>query len=283
MMGHKIFFIDCSLTKNNSQIIFDIKQIRAMYERQHPDFCANIDERMDVCKKVTFLRYFGETFPEQLHVKDFNEYIDEFKIDYMLFFIDIWIIQANEGVRFNCPAITWLPIHFEPVEIKTIEAAELFDTIVCLGSDGEQKMRRLFPHKTICRIPHIIDFTHYDLTPIDRPATRKALGIPENCYLVTMVMNNSETTNRKCFCANLQAFKKFHDKHPEARLYIHSRLDGALDLNVMLEYFDITGDMTVVSDQSKMKQGGFSLETMVKLFKSHRLPFTWRLAVLRRL
>ena len=268
MMGHELFMIDCALPRNNTQKAFGFKQLRQMYSGQHPEFCANLDERRDVCSKVTFVRYMYETFPCELYVKDFNEIIKDFKIDYMLFFIDIWIIKTGDGVRFDCPAVTWLPIHFDPVEERTRLAAELFDKIVCLSKDGVDKMTALFPRKEITRVPHIIDFKHYDLSKIDRDAVRKTLRVPEDRYLVTMVMNNSESTNRKCFCANLEAFKRFHDKHPDAWLYLHSKIDGALDLQAMLDYYGIDDTMITVSDKDKMSKGGFSFDWVVSLYKA---------------
>lgn len=267
MMGHELFLIDCALPKNNAQFLFKVDQIYNLYKGQHPEFCANFDERMDVCKKVTFVRYMYDTFPCELHVKDFNEYIKLLNIDYMLFFIDIWILKTDDGVKFDCPAVCWLPIHFEPVEQRTVQAAGLFDYIVTLSKDGEKKLRDLFPMKQMRYIPHIIDFDHYDLGIVDKTTVRKQLHIPEDCFLVTMVMNNSETTNRKCFCANFDAFKRFHDKYPRAILYLHSKTDGALDLQCMLDYYGITDDMVIKSDKDKMAKGGYKFEWMVKLFK----------------
>ena len=267
MMGHELFLIDCALPKNNTQKAFKLPQLRQMYASQHPEFCENLDERADVCSKVTFVRYMYDTFPAELYVKDFNALIKEFKIDYMLFFIDIWIIKTGDGVRFDCPAVTWLPIHFDPVEERTRQAAELFDKIVCLAKDGVDKITALFPDKQITRVPHIIDFAHYNLDKVDKIAIRKSIQVPEDCWLVSMVMNNSESTNRKCFCANLEGFKRFHDKYPKSHLYLHSKIDGALNLQSMLDYYGINQTAITISDKEKMAKGGYKFDWVVNLYK----------------
>ena len=267
MMGHELFLIDCALPKNNQQLLFKVDQLKKMYEQQHPEFLDNFRERDDVMSKVTFVRYMYEIFPTELYVKDFNDIIKSLNIDYMLFFIDIWIIKTDDKVRFDCPAVCWLPIHFDPIEERTVQAAELFDYIVTLSFDGEKKLREIFPDKMMKRVPHIIEFEHFDLSKIDKPGVRREMGIPEDCWLLTMVMNNSESTNRKCFCANFDAFKRFHDKHPDSRLYIHSKMDGALDLQSLLDYYDITPEMVIISDRNKMGKGGYKFDWMVKLFK----------------
>ena len=271
MQGHELFLIDCAIPSNNPQDTFNIGQLRALYAAQHPEFLANIDERMDVLSRVTFVRYMYDTFPRELDVKDFNDYIDKYKADYVFFFIDIWILKAAEclkaGVRFNCKSACWLPLHFDPVEQRTVEAMQLFDTIVCLAKDGVKKTKALFPTKRILKVPHVIDFDKYNLDVIDVKATRLEMGIPEDCYLVTMIFNNSENTNRKCFETNIEAFNEFRKRHPEAKLYIHSKLTGSMDINEIIEFLEVPRDSLIISDQSKMGKGGYTFDFMVNLYK----------------
>ena len=273
LMNHEIYAIDCAIPSTNSVEEFTVDQLRAMYEQQHPEFLPNFEERNDVLSKVRFLRYFYNEFPAELDVKEFNKLIDKYKIDYVLFFIDIWIIKAaqakEEKVRFHCKSITWLPLHFDPVEQRTIDAAELFDTIVCLAKDGVKKLTPLFPDKKIVKVPHVIDFEKYNTDAIDIKAVRKSMGIAEDCYLVTLIFNNSENTNRKAFETNFEAFDMFRKRHPDRdiKLYVHSRLDGAMDVNEIINFLEIPKDTMIVSEQSKMGKGGYTFDFMVNLYK----------------
>ena len=265
-MGFDIFFIDCGIPCSNTQELFSIHQIRDMYAKQHPEFLPNIDERMDVLKRITFVRYMYDIFPRELLVKDFNTLIDKYNIQICLVFIDIWILKTDGGIRFNCPAICWLPIHFEPVEELTVKAAALFDPIVCLSHDGVKKLKKIFPDKKILRIPHVIDFDHFSTTPVDKGAVRRSMGIPEDCFLVTMVYNLSESTNRKEITCPMKAFQTFNEKYPNSRLYIHSKLDHGVDANEVIDYLGIR-HLIIASDQAKMAKGGYTFDFVVNLMK----------------
>ena len=85
MMGHEIFAIDCSIAANNERESYRIEELAKLYEQQHPEFMDNIRERWDVLSKVTFLRYPYMTFPVDLEVSKFNDYIDRLNMDYLLF------------------------------------------------------------------------------------------------------------------------------------------------------------------------------------------------------
>ena len=271
-MGLEIFYIDCGIPCQNTQELFNIHQIRQMYAQQHPEFLPNIDERMDLLKRITFVRYMYDVFPRELFVKDFNALIDRYNIQIFISFIDIWIFKTDDGVHFNCPAICWLPIHFEPVEELTVKAAALFDPIVCLSHDGVEKLTKIFPDKKILRIPHVIDFDHFSTTPVDKPAVRRSMGIPEDCFLVTIVYNCSESTSRKCPEVALSAFKHFNHKHPNSRLYIHSKLDHGVDVNEIIDYLDIR-HLIIASDQAKMAKGGYTFDFVVDLMKVSDVVF----------
>ena len=268
MMGHEIFAIDCSIAANNTQETFRIEELSRLYETQHPEFMPNIRERMDVLSKVTFLKYPYMTFPCDLEASKFNYYIDKYKMDYLLFFIDIWIIKVSPGDRFNCKAVCWLPIHFEPVEERTIQAGALFDTIVPLGHDGRKKLVEIFPEKNIPpRVPHVIDFANYSRDKIDVPAFRKEIGLRPDAFVVLMVANNSEDTGRKGFFNQLEAFQLFSETHPSAQLYMHVRTTGCENIHHILEYLKIPSEKIVFSDQSKMGTCCYTFDFVVKLYK----------------
>ena len=267
--GHEIFFIDCSIPSKNPKDIFHVGEVRALYAAQHPEFLANIDERIDVLghPNFHFVRYMYDTFPRPLEIRDFNVLVDKFQTDLLLLFIDCWIINSTVDDRFHCPAVCWLPIHFEPVEIATVRAAKKFDAIVTLSKDGLRRLPPLLPDVRFFHVPHIIDFRHYTDDAVDRAAVRRELGVPADCYLVTCVMNNSEDTERKSFCSNLEAFGKFRAARPEARLYLHSKLDGAVDLHGLIDYFGLR-EFVHTSDQFKMGRCGLTFDWVVRLYKA---------------
>jgi glycosyltransferase involved in cell wall biosynthesis len=137
---------------------------------------------------------------------------------------------------------------------------------VCLSHDGVKKLKKIFPDKKILRIPHVIDFDHFSTTTVDKAAVRKSMGIPEDCFLVTMVYNLSESTSRKTPEIALSAFKIFNKKHPNSRLYIHSKLEHGVDVNEIIDYLDMR-HLIIASDQAKMAKGGYTFDFVVNLMK----------------
>jgi glycosyltransferase involved in cell wall biosynthesis len=280
-MGAEVYAIDCALHPTNPKELFTCDEMRDLYTKFQPGFMDNFNERHDVMQHVKFIRYMYPTFPCDLHVKDFNKIIKEYDINVCIFLIDIWILATDrpnakgqlEAVpddqleRFACPAACWLPIHFDPVEERTVKAARLFDYIVTLASDGERKLKALFPDKPMSRVPHNIDFQHYNTDALDVGAFRRSIDVPEDAFMVTCVMNNSENTGRKSFCSNLESFSRFHARHPESILYLHAKLGGSIDLNLLIDYFGIR-DAVRYSDQTKMMSSGYTIDFVVNLYKA---------------
>ena len=97
------------------------------------------------------------------------------------------------------------------------------------------------------------------LENVDRKQIRRELNIPENCYLVSIVQNLSEATNRKSVETTMQAFKLFHERHPDARLYMHVKLDNAIDCHEIIDHLEVPREALLFSDQKKMTKGGVHL------------------------
>jgi glycosyltransferase involved in cell wall biosynthesis len=60
--------------------------------------------------------------------------------------------------------------------------------------------------------------------PGDKYEARDELGIPPDCFLVTMVAANKSYPSRKSFPAALDAFAMFQQVHEEAKLYLHTEM-----------------------------------------------------------
>jgi len=66
-------------------------------------------------------------------------------------------------------------------------------------------------------IPHGIELDIFK--PKDKAECRKKLGIPDGRYVVGTVAMNKGNPSRKCLAEMMEAFKLFHDNHPDS-LYI---------------------------------------------------------------
>jgi glycosyltransferase involved in cell wall biosynthesis len=73
-------------------------------------------------------------------------------------------------------------------------------------------------------IPYGVDTKQF--RPVDKSEARQVAQMPQDKYIVGMVAMNKGYPCRKAFHQNIEAFKRFHDKHPDTLLYLHT-LDGS--------------------------------------------------------
>ena len=149
-----------------------------------------------------------------------------------------------------------MPFHFVPIEVKTLNALNLFDHIICLSKFGKNLLietEKNVSHfnkenKNVSFIPHFIDFDYlYKKNTLNSDLLRNTLFkdkeyiegnyINDKIYLITYIAKNSEESNRKAFDMNILAFKKLIDKGFNAYLYIHSIFDGTCNLFTIINYY----------------------------------------------
>jgi glycosyltransferase involved in cell wall biosynthesis len=83
--------------------------------------------------------------------------------------------------------------------------------------------------------------------PMDKTEARKTTNMPQDKFIVGMVAMNKGYPPRKAFHQNIEAFKRFHDNHPDSMLYLHT-LDGSRPNGESV-------DLTIFINQLGMKIG----------------------------
>ncbi|WAZ20172.1 glycosyltransferase family 4 protein [Streptomyces cinnabarinus] len=158
----------------------------------------------------------------------------------ILTLLDLWVMMKTIGMRGHRVA-SWVPVDHDPLPPQTAVAlAHHQARPIAMSRFGQRVLRDggfdpLF-------VPHGIDTSVF--RPLDRTEVRRALGIPEDAFVVGMVAANKGTAPpRKAFPQALAAFDVFRRRHPEALLYLHTELLGGpthvgMDL---LNYMDQIG------------------------------------------
>jgi glycosyltransferase involved in cell wall biosynthesis len=84
--------------------------------------------------------------------------------------------------------------------------------------------------------------------PVEQQAARRALGWGrlEDYWIVGMVAANKGRPSRKAFPQQLEAFARFHKRHPKSCLYIHSVIgeydeEHGINLRVLVERLGLAG------------------------------------------
>ena len=274
--GHEIVFLAWNMT-GSKELLFNkisynkLKEISigtAFYNKEA------VEEKEDVSSKMDYYTCLYENFPCIIKVDDVNRVLKKEKADLYIYLLDIWIIEPEK--KFCCPSMTWLPLHFIPLEDSTKAVLPTFDKIIYLCNFGREVVNDGLPDLKALEspvIPHYIDYDYLynNLGDYTRESFRKEIGIEEiekrenrKIFLISIVARNSEESNRKFFDISIQAFKMILQHHPElnAYLYIHTSFMGKVDINKCVAYFNVPGNRIVVPDQVKMIQSGYKTEYM---------------------
>jgi len=175
-----------------------------------------------------------------------------FNADLVITLTDSWVFRPM--AMKNIPWVAWTPIDHDPVPPGVVQALKQgYSVPVAYSRFGEDRLREagLAP----LYVPHACHqefFVH-----MDKRQARKNLGLPLDAYIVGMVGINQSSPNRKSYPQSLEAFKRFQDRHPEAFLYMHTRLNSGFGLNLekLIEHLDIDNDSYKVPDPYQLLLG----------------------------
>jgi glycosyltransferase involved in cell wall biosynthesis len=178
--------------------------------------------------------------------------------------MDVWVLDPGVWRRMN--VANWVPVDHdpapEPVRKFFLEGGGVPIAMSRFGQEALADFGALY-------VPHAVDTEAYK--PYDRAESREATGLDPDAFIVGMVAANKGNPSRKCFDEAFQAFRVFHAKHPEAKLYIHSEVSGRFQGVNLLELLDAIGvppEATVFADQYRTVHFPFPEETMARLYSA---------------
>jgi len=143
------------------------------------------------------------------------------KADIIISLIDAWVcdprMMSLNGNRWS----PYFPIDSEPIApILYKSVREAYKRIV-ISHFAERMLDQA--GLDYYYVPHGIDTNTFK--PIDKAASRKILGLPDDAYVVGMVAANKGNPSRKAFCEQITAFLTLKQRHNDAILYLHTH-DG---------------------------------------------------------
>lgn len=139
-----------------------------------------------------------------------------FGADIAVTLIDSWVLPPSlmQGTRW----VSYYPVDMEPIPPPVKRAVEAAWARIVYSKFGQ---RMTEDAGLDCHyVPHAVDTSIFH--PFDKAECRRKLGVPPDCYLVTMVAANKGNPSRKAFPQQLEAFARFAKQHPDARIYLHT-------------------------------------------------------------
>ena len=183
------------------------------------------------------------------------------KADLVVILADVWLIPHKllDGYK----VAVWLPTDTDKIALGDYAYLRGSGAVpIAMSLDGKAKLERA-GWEDVLYVPHGID-TGLFSPPGDRQAARAAFGLEASTFAFGLNGNNIDPV-RKGYPEQMAAFSRFHGKHPDSRLFIHSiaqlRSEGSLDLDVLAADLGIR-DAVVYCDQYTHLAGGYTQEDM---------------------
>lgn len=139
--------------------------------------------------------------------------------------LDLFVLNTDIWTKLSVPWVAWTPIDSLTMGEMTLERLRVVDFPVAMSYFGAEQMRDAGVDP-VATIYHAVDTDVFK--PGDRDESRTMLGIPQDAYVIGMVMANKG--NRKQFPLQLEAVKLWQQKNPDidVRVYLHTEPTSAM-------------------------------------------------------
>lgn len=154
---------------------------------------------------------------------------------FLLTLYDTWVYLGHPTWEaIDVPIVSWVPIDHRPIPPKVLQWCQRANvTPVAMSRFGSEELTRSGVEH-VC-IPHGIDMGVYRPTEqitdgSGKPVTgRDIMRVPDDAHVTALVnANKGSYPVRKAWAENLAAWATFARDKPDAWLYIHSEMHGAL-------------------------------------------------------
>jgi len=165
------------------------------------------------------------------------------KADMVIAIIDPWVL-SDFGHRLPGRFYPWFPVDGAPAAPQLVHSLSATTEGLVYSQFGMTELRKA----GLTNMRYVpVGFEEQVFFPVKPTAeeckrvAKESLNIDPNVLLFTMVAANQAYPTRKCFEQHIDAFQKFHAKHPRSILYIHTDplpIRGGINI---YEYLNLVG------------------------------------------
>lgn len=209
------------------------------------------NEMQQYCKMYPAMAYGNDPFGSHR----IRELVQTIRPELIFVLNDIWVVinlfdqikDLREELGFKF--IVYTPIDSYGLFPELLEPVDQWDRLITYTEFAKEELRLMGYEKPIDVVGHGTDFTKF--FPIDKQECRKALGVPEDVFIV---FNGNRNQPRKRIDLTIKGFVKFAKDKPDARLWLNmGKKDMGWDLVPLLkrvardEGYDATGKLILTS------------------------------------
>lgn len=176
------------------------------------------------------------------------------KADIVISLIDAWVMDPAKITASGARWTPWFPIDHETMPDvvrdkvkhawKPITYARHAETVAT-----DAGMAPAY-------VPHGVDTDIY--RPHNRDQLKDKFGFPKDAFIIGIVAANKGVPSRKALPQQFEAFARFHERHPEAMLYLHTHMGPemeGLDIPSVLQATGVKESAVKVCDQYRNIMG----------------------------
>jgi glycosyltransferase involved in cell wall biosynthesis len=117
-------------------------------------------------------------------------------------------------------------------------------------------------------VPHGIETNVFK--PLDKKVCREKVGVPQDKYIVGTVAMNKGNPSRKCFSEMMEAFARFHQRHPDSLYMLQTDkgegLEGMINMPELVRNLGLVEGQDVVFCNQYQNILGYSPEYMADFY-----------------
>lgn len=147
----------------------------------------------------------------------------------LLTLMDVWVLDPKMCAHLD--VVSWVPVDHDPAPPRVVEYFRQSGAVpLAMSRFGEEKLAEAGLEPLYC--PHGVDTSVY--RPVDKAEARQRMGVGADEFMVGMVAANKGNPSRKSFVAALEAFAELRKRHENAKLYLHTDVEGVWSGGVAL-------------------------------------------------
>lgn len=154
-----------------------------------------------------------------------------FGADLVISIQDVWILPNDFADTLPCPWAAWVTIDGYPLPKPIGERMKSCRYPVAYSKFGHQQMVDYGIENPIYIPLGLSDDYYPELEKRDE--LRRQLGVNDDTFVVTMVAANKGYPSRKSYPEAILAFARFHEKHPNSMLYLHTDIKAGDGLELL--------------------------------------------------
>jgi len=199
-----------------------------------------------------------------------------FNADIMISLMDTWVMNPEEYPK-QMRWVPWYPIDHETMPAIIRGKVSLAYKRISFSKHGVQATHNA--GLDCSYVPHGIETDIF--RPRDKAECRKKLGLPNDKYIVGTVAMNKGNPSRKCFPEMMEAFSRFHKRHPDSVYVLQTdrgeNTEGMVNLPELVRNMGLEEGKDVVFCNQYQNMLGYSPDYMAEFYNAMdvHLLTTW--------